>query len=91
MKKKIFGGIAILAIAVVAALNVNVSSKADSSQGDILITLKTIDAIAHTIGCESTSGTVLYYCIDYSVVTVCTCANTHNKHIRSNCPDRYCP
>ena len=53
MKKKIFGGIAVLAIVAVAAFNVNMGS-ANSLLG--LVSLDSIEAIAAETRCISSSG-----------------------------------
>ena len=64
----------------------------NSQRSDILsdLYLDDIEAEAHTIGCESSSGSVLYYCIDWSVVTICNCATSHSGHAKSSCPNTMC-
>ena len=89
MKHKIFGGIAVLAIAAVAALNVNLGTR---SNGLSDISLANIDALAQyesgsgkedsgCYGCLSPSGSVgaVFYCI---------CGN--NSCYSTSCVSGYC-
>ena len=76
-----------LALANVEALASN-SQKLDAMMPDLV--LADIEAKANTIGCETSYGSVLYYCIDWSVVTICTCGTSHPQHAKSYCPDKLC-
>jgi len=75
MKKKIFGGIAVLAIAAAAAFNVNFSAQ---SNGLSDVSLANVEALAQ----ESTTtypscNTDIYYfsCTQYNTSYYCPCAS----------------
>lgn len=78
----------VAAFALVAGFNVYNSQKAEGMMPDLV--LADIEAKANTIGCETSYGSVLYYCIDWSVVTICTCGTSHPQHAKSYCPDKLC-
>jgi hypothetical protein len=54
MKKYVFGGIAVLAIAAVAAWNVNLNSQRENLLSDFA--LANVDALAGENGCHNTNG-----------------------------------
>ena len=57
MKKKIFGGILAVAIAAVAAVNVNFNNEADDALS--ALSLANVEALAFGEGPEKTKGTVV--------------------------------
>ena len=87
MKKNILKATLVAAFALIAGYNVS-SQKAEGMMPDLV--LADIEAKANTIGCETSYGSVLYYCIDWSVVTICTCGTSHSQHAKSYCPDKMC-
>ena len=88
MKKNILKATLVAAFGLIAGFNVYNSQKSDVMMPDLV--LADIEAKANTIGCETSYGSVLYYCIDWSVVTICTCGTSHPQHAKSYCPDKLC-
>lgn len=87
MKSKILKIVFIVGIVMISGVNLfNVQKSKTLSE----MTLFELEAEAHTIGCETSYGSPLYYCIDWSVVSICTCATQHSKHTLSYCPDKLC-
>ena len=87
MKKKIVKVALVAVVGLVAGINVFNAQKSEILSE---MTLTELEAGAHTVGCETSYGSPLYYCIDWSVISICTCANTHAGHVLSYCPDRLC-
>jgi hypothetical protein len=87
-KQKEMKATVVAAFALVAGFNVYNSQKVEGMMPDLV--LADIEAKANTIGCETSYGSVLYYCIDWSVVTICTCGTSHPQHAKSYCPDKLC-
>lgn len=85
MKKKIVKAAFFAVVGLIAGINVFNAQKFESLSD---LTLKELEAKAHTIACETSYGSILYYCIDWSVVSICTCGNPISQHVLSYSPDK---
>lgn len=87
MKKNLLKVAFLVAIAILSGITLLNAQKSETLSE---MTLAEFEAEAHTVGCKTSYGSPLYYCIDWSVVTLCICANVHTQHVNSYCPDRLC-